>query len=137
MLEDAHYKQKANGEFEQDAQGKKIIVDGLEADEKVIVSGLQRVREVGEGRSPPEGESDAERRRRGFGIARSIRAPAFRKKLLEPTRIELLRVDETAEGVRRGVGKHAVAEVEHVARAAGRSSQHVTRGFLHDVERRQ
>lgn len=45
VIEDVHYKQKAGGGFETDGEGKKIIIDGLEVGEKVIVSGLQRVRQ--------------------------------------------------------------------------------------------
>jgi RND family efflux transporter MFP subunit len=44
VIEEARYKQKDNGSFELSAEGKKIIMEGLEEGEKVIVSGIQRVR---------------------------------------------------------------------------------------------
>jgi multidrug efflux pump subunit AcrA (membrane-fusion protein) len=44
VIEETRYKQKDDGAFELDANGKKIVVEGLEVGEKVIVSGLQRVR---------------------------------------------------------------------------------------------
>ena len=44
VIEDAKYKQKEDGSFELGADGKRIIVEGLEDGEKVITSGLQRVR---------------------------------------------------------------------------------------------
>jgi RND family efflux transporter MFP subunit len=44
VVEEPTYKLKKDGSFELGADGKKIIVEGLEEGEKVVVSGLQRVR---------------------------------------------------------------------------------------------
>lgn len=44
VIEEPRYKQKDDGTFELDSEGRKIILDGLEPGERVIISGLQRVR---------------------------------------------------------------------------------------------
>ena len=104
----------------------------FEALDLVPCEGL--VREIGQRRSPPEPERGAEGLSPSRGIARGIRAPAFREQAFEPTRIDLLRLD--AQDIAARLRDQHVGRPEQLAQPRHLMVEAVLRGTRRPLDPR-